>query len=90
MSISDLTLLPLNAADLSTERAYRERQEGRIKELQVKVMELEIESTSIKEENERLKKELAQSGAKHSTGDMSRSLDDMDVFGNPFDRGDHQ
>ena len=84
-----MILLPLSTANLSTERAYRERQGGRIKELQVKVMDLENESVSIKEENARLKKELAQSETKSPMAAMSPSVDNMDLFGNPFDRRDH-
>jgi predicted nuclease with TOPRIM domain len=50
----------LTRALFHRQRAFRERKERHIKELEIKIVKLEEESKSVGGENERLKKEIAQ------------------------------
>jgi predicted RNase H-like nuclease (RuvC/YqgF family) len=70
----------LTRALFHRQRAFRERKERHIKELEIKIVKLEEESKSVGGENERLKKEIAQLNNKNSTLRATNDNDDLDHY----------
>ena len=62
------------------QRAFRERKERHIKELEAKINKLEEESKRIECENEHLKKEIAQLRNKNSNVCATVEHDDLDHY----------
>lgn len=62
------------------QRAFRERKERYIKELEAKILKLEEESKSVGGKNERLKKEIAQLNNKNLTLRVTTDRGDLDHY----------
>lgn len=83
--------LKCSLANLCSQRAFRERKERRVRELEQKLNDLQAQSTTLHADNERLKRELAKvateneilratssSGEKRSDGNSPRADGDED------------
>jgi uncharacterized sporulation protein YeaH/YhbH (DUF444 family) len=62
------------------QRAFRERKERHIKELEAKIAKLEEESKFVGGENERLKKEIAQLNNRNLALRATNDHDDLDHY----------
>jgi uncharacterized sporulation protein YeaH/YhbH (DUF444 family) len=70
----------LTRAPFHRQRAFRERKERYINDLEAKIAKLEEESKSVGGENERLKKEIARLNQKNLTLRATNDHDDLDHY----------